>query len=70
MGPAGIRGPVIDRLNVLCLETIRDPTVEQKFAELGFFTIGSMPEAYLDKLKSETERWTKVVKDNGIKAEG
>ena len=31
---------------------------------------GSAPEAYLDKLKFETGRWTKVVKDNGIKVEG
>jgi hypothetical protein len=31
---------------------------------------GSTPEAYLEKLKFETERWTKVVKDNGIKIEG
>ena len=28
------------------------------------------PEAYLDKLRFETERWTKVVRDNGIKVEG
>ncbi len=28
------------------------------------------PEAYAEKLKFETERWTKVVKDNGIKIEG
>jgi len=31
---------------------------------------GSTPEAYLEKLKFETQRWTKVVKDNGIKIEG
>ena len=31
---------------------------------------GSSPEAYLEKLKFETVRWTKVVKDNGIKVEG
>jgi len=42
------------------------PTV----VELGFFTTGSTPEGYLDKLKFETERWTKVVKDNNIKVEG
>ena len=31
---------------------------------------GSTPEAYLEKLKFETARWTKVVKDNDIKVEG
>ncbi len=70
VGPAGIPRPIVDRLNALCLECLKDPGVKAKFAELGFFTAGSTPEAYLEKLKFETERWTKVVKDNNIKIEG
>ena len=70
VAPAGIPRPVLERLNALCLETIKDEAVKKKFAELGFFTTGSTPEAYLEKLKFETQRWTKVVKDNGIKVEG
>jgi tripartite-type tricarboxylate transporter receptor subunit TctC len=69
-GPVGIPQPVVDRLNALCLETVKDPEVKKKFAELGFFTTGSTPEAYLEKLKFETERWTRVVRDNNIKVEG
>jgi hypothetical protein len=46
------------------------PRDQKKFGELGFFATGSTSEAYLDKLKFETERWTKVVKDNNIKVEG
>ncbi len=61
---------VVERLNALCLEIVKDPAVKAKFAELGFVTTGSTPEAYLDKLKFETARWTKVVKDNDIKVEG
>ena len=56
-------------LNALARQIIGDPEVQKKFAELGYFTTGSTPEAYLEKLKFETERWTKVVKDNGIKVE-
>jgi tripartite-type tricarboxylate transporter receptor subunit TctC len=70
IGPAGIPRPIVERLNALCLEVIKDPAVKAKFAELGFFTTGSTPEGYLEKLKFETERWTKVVKDNNIKVEG
>jgi len=69
-GPAGIPRPVVERLNALCLEVIKDPAVKTKFAELGFFATGSTPEGYLEKLKFETERGTKVVKDNDIKVEG
>jgi tripartite-type tricarboxylate transporter receptor subunit TctC len=69
-GPAGMPHPVVERLNQLCLETVKDPAVKKKFAELGFVTTGSTPEAYLEKLKFETERWTRVVKENDIKVEG
>jgi tripartite-type tricarboxylate transporter receptor subunit TctC len=70
VAPAGVPRPVVDRLNALCQQIIKDPEVIKKFGDLGFFMTGSTPEAYLEKLKFETERWTKVVKDNGIKVEG
>ncbi len=70
VGPAGVPRPIVDRLNALCLRSSRIPRSKAKFAELGFVTTGSTPEAYLEKLKFETERWTKVVKDNNIKIEG
>lgn len=69
VAPAGVPRPIVDRLNGLVRQIIKDPEVEKKFADLGYFTTGSTPEAYRDKLKFETERWSKVVKDNGIKIE-
>ena len=70
VAPAGVPRPIIDRLNALVQEAIKDPAVVKKYSDLGFFMTGSTPEAYLEKLKFETERWTKVVKDNNIKVEG
>ncbi|MDP1753701.1 MAG: tripartite tricarboxylate transporter substrate binding protein [Reyranella sp.] len=70
VAPAGIPRPVLDRLNTLVRQIIKEPEVEKKFADLGYVTTGSTPEAYLEKLKFETARWTKVVKDNNIKIEG
>jgi tripartite-type tricarboxylate transporter receptor subunit TctC len=70
VGPAGMPRPVVDRLSSLCAEIVKDAEVKRKFSELGFFTTGCTPEAYAEKLKFETARWTKVVKDNGIKVEG
>jgi tripartite-type tricarboxylate transporter receptor subunit TctC len=70
VAPAGVPSNVIERLNGLCLEIVKDPGVKKKFAELGFVTTGSTPQGYHDKLVFETERWTKVVKENNIKIEG
>ncbi|WP_395709549.1 Bug family tripartite tricarboxylate transporter substrate binding protein [Reyranella sp.] len=70
VAPAGVPRPIVDRLNGLVHQVISDAEVKRKFADLGFFTTGSTPEVYLEKLKFETARWTKVVKDNDIKVEG
>ena len=70
VAPAGVPRPVVDRLNGLVQQIIKDPEVIKRYNDLGFVMTGSTPEAYMEKLKFETERWTKVVKDNGIKVEG
>jgi tripartite-type tricarboxylate transporter receptor subunit TctC len=70
VAPAGVPAPVVERLNALCREIVKDGSVKKRFLELGFVTTGSTPQAYHDKLVFETDRWTKVVKDNGIKVEG
>jgi tripartite-type tricarboxylate transporter receptor subunit TctC len=70
VAPAGVPRPIVDRLNGLVQQIIKDPEVIKKYNDLGFFMTGSTPEAYLEKLKFETERWSRVVKDNNIKVEG
>ena len=70
VAPAGVPRPVVDRLNTIVREIIKDEGVKKRFAELGYTTTGSTPEAYHEKIRFETERWTKVVRDNNIKVEG
>jgi tripartite-type tricarboxylate transporter receptor subunit TctC len=70
VAPAGVPRPIIDRLNGLVRQIIKDPEVIKRYNDLGFIMTGSTPEAYMEKLKFETGLWTKVVKDNGIKVEG
>jgi tripartite-type tricarboxylate transporter receptor subunit TctC len=60
----------VERLSGLCLDILKGAAVKEKFAELGLVTVGSAPQGFRDKLVFETERWTKVVKDNNIKVEG
>jgi tripartite-type tricarboxylate transporter receptor subunit TctC len=70
VAPAGVPRPIIDRLNELVRQIVKDPEVIKRYNDLGFVMTGCTPEEYAAKLKFETERWTKVVKDNGIKVEG
>jgi tripartite-type tricarboxylate transporter receptor subunit TctC len=70
VAPAGVPRPVVDRLNGLLRQIIKEPEVEKRLVGMGFATTGSTPEEYHARIKFETERWTKVVKDNNIKVEG
>jgi tripartite-type tricarboxylate transporter receptor subunit TctC len=70
VAPAGVPGPVAERLNAVCLEIVKDEAVKKKLAELGLVTTGSTPAAFLERVKTETERWSRVVKENDIKVEG
>lgn len=70
MAPAGTPSAIVERLNALCLEFVKDEGVKKKLAELGLLTTGSTPALFLEKVKFETDRWTKVVKENDIKVEG
>jgi len=69
VAPAGVPQPMVERLNGLLRQIIKQPEIEKKFVEMGYVTTGSTPDEYKAKLKFETERWTKVVKDNNIKVE-
>ncbi len=69
VGPAGIPRATIDKLNQAVAQVIKDPETAKRFVDLGYIITGSTPEAYHALLVKETERWTKVVKENGIKVE-
>ena len=70
VAPAGVPSAIIERLNAVSREILKDDAVKAKIAELGLVTTGSTSAGFLERVKSETERWTRVVKENNIKVEG
>ncbi|WP_428665962.1 Bug family tripartite tricarboxylate transporter substrate binding protein [Reyranella sp.] len=70
VAPAGVPGPIAERLNAVCLDIVKDEAVKKKLAELGLVTTGSTAAAFLERVKAETDRWSRVVKENDIKVEG
>jgi tripartite-type tricarboxylate transporter receptor subunit TctC len=69
VAPSGTPRPIIDKLNQAVAQVIKDSETSKKFVDLGYIITGSTPEAYHALLVKETERWTRVVKENGIKIE-
>jgi tripartite-type tricarboxylate transporter receptor subunit TctC len=67
--PKGTPTEIIDKLNKEINACLSDPKVKARFAELGQMTGGGSPADYGKLIAEETEKWGKVVKSAGIKAE-
>jgi tripartite-type tricarboxylate transporter receptor subunit TctC len=60
---------VIARLHDEAVKVLRDPIVKERFSTEGADAVGSSPEQFAQFVANEIAKWTKVVKDGGIKAE-
>ena len=69
VAPRGTPKAIIDKLAGETRRILRDPANQERFATLGLDIIASTPEEFGAAIKSEIERWAKVVKEANIKAE-
>src|SRR5689334_7177855 len=70
--PKGTPKPAIDKLVAALQEGLKDPTVKQRFADLGATTMPpekGTPKALQAHLKSEMEKWTPLIKKAGVYAD-
>ncbi len=67
--PAGTPKEIIELLHREIVRIIAQPEVKERLAELGFEPIGSTPEDSAGQFRSESTRWTKVIREGRIKAE-
>ena len=68
VAPAGTPPETISRMNEELVKALKAPDVAEKLSAQGMEIVGSKPEALQTFLQSEIDRWSKVVKDNKIKA--
>ena len=66
LAPAKLPTEIIAKLNAECARLLAAPDAKTRFAELGLETVGSSP-AQLDQwIKSEIERWGRVIRAQKI----
>lgn len=65
--PAKSPAPVIARLNSAVNAALNDPEVNKQLVDAGADPAPGTPEQLADFLKSELDRWGKVIKDKNIK---
>ena len=66
--PKGTPKPIIDKLAAALQVALKDPTVKQRFAELGTEPVNpdrATPAAVQAELKSEIAKWGPIIKAGG-----
>jgi tripartite-type tricarboxylate transporter receptor subunit TctC len=67
--PRGTPADMIATLNTAINAGLNDPTIKSRFAELGSETVPMTPAEWARIIAEETEKWGKVIRDAGIKAQ-
>jgi tripartite-type tricarboxylate transporter receptor subunit TctC len=65
--PTGTPAAAVNRLNADINKALQLPDVRQRLASLGADPLGGTAKGFGDYIKSEIEKYTKVVKDSGLK---
>jgi tripartite-type tricarboxylate transporter receptor subunit TctC len=66
VAPAGTPADIVARLNSELVRIVRDPALLERLAGDGVTGTGSTPQELAAYLKSESTKWSKVVRDAGI----
>ena len=69
LAPAGTANEIVARLNAESAKVLKLPDVKQRLDATGFEALTSTPEEYGAYTKSEIEKWAKVVKASGARAD-
>ena len=68
-GPKGTPAEIIDRLNKEINAGLADPKIKAPFADLGATVFPGSPADFGKLITEEIEKWTKVVRFSGAKAD-
>ncbi len=64
--PAGTPQPIIDKLNGALREVLADPDLKKRALDLGIETKGSTPDEMDARMRSDIDKWTKVIESAHI----
>ncbi len=64
--PAAVPTPILAKLNADLHQALAAPETRQRLVEQGIDPTPSTPEEFAAFIRSETDKWAKVVKEAGV----
>ena len=69
VAPPGVPRDVVAKLNAVSVTALKSADVRQRFADLGYEPIGDTPEQFGATIKNDIDKYVRVTRQAGIKAE-
>lgn len=67
--PAGTPAEIVNRLHAEIVRILNLSDVKRQLTRLGAEPVGSTPQQFAGVIRSETAKWSRVVKDSGAKVD-
>src|SRR5690606_10759052 len=68
LGPKGMSKPLVSRIHGELMKILHTPEMQQTLVKMGSTAVGSSPEEFRKFLVGDLNKWSKVVKASGAKA--
>jgi tripartite-type tricarboxylate transporter receptor subunit TctC len=68
LAPAGTPPAVIAKLHQEAVKIVSQPELRANFGKIGLDVVTDPPDAFAAIIRTDTQKWAKVIKDAGIKA--
>lgn len=69
LGPANTPKAVVDRVNAEMNKALQLPDIQARFTQMGFEPAGGTATDFAQAIQRDAQKWSKVIKDAGVKAE-
>ena len=69
VAPAGVSRAIVNKLSAEVAAIVKSPEIAQRFQLDGAEAVGSNPQEFAVFLKAEMQKWSKVIREAGIKAD-
>ena len=69
VAPPGVPKDIVARINIVTVNALKSADVKQRFSELGYEPIGDTPEQFGATIKNDIDKYVRIVRQAGIKAE-
>jgi tripartite-type tricarboxylate transporter receptor subunit TctC len=70
LAPAGTPKAIVDLIHREVVKIVALPDVQTRLDDLGFQVVANSPDEFAARIKTEMEKWAKVIRDAKIKVDG